>query len=174
MHTQYWLVVVRIYMMLIFIFFLSRFLFRSGNLEHPGDKLTDTTVEIFPSSHKHLVNLENNEPYQTAGLGYYVVSRFNSEGVAEGQIKEVMGPIKVLRLHCQAKSDSWAILSEVSMSDYKKHVNACIYETIKPCRWEQLSSAKRGWFCVCYKHDLVFEQQTFFLLSSQNHAEKQL
>ncbi|CAE1289753.1 MGAT4A_B [Acanthosepion pharaonis] len=92
---------------------LEKFLFRSGNLEHPGDKLTDTTVEIFPSSHKHLVNLKNNEPYQTVGLGYYVVSRFNSEGVAEGQIKEVMGPIKVLRLHCQAKSDSWAILSEI-------------------------------------------------------------
>lgn len=92
---------------------LEKFLFRSGNLEHPGDKLTETTVEIFPSSHKHLVNLENNEPYPTAGLGYYVVSRFNSEGVAEGQIKEAMGPIKVLRLHCQAKSDSWAILSEI-------------------------------------------------------------
>lgn len=31
-------------------FFIGRFLFRSGNQEHPGDKIGNTTVEILPVS----------------------------------------------------------------------------------------------------------------------------
>ncbi|CAI9736357.1 alpha-1,3-mannosyl-glycoprotein 4-beta-N-acetylglucosaminyltransferase B-like [Octopus vulgaris] len=89
---------------------LESFKFRSGNSEHPGDKFFDTVVEILPVTHEHT---KDGTPYPILNHGYYQVARFKADGVAEGTIKDNIGPIKILRLHCQVKSDSWAILSEI-------------------------------------------------------------
>ncbi|GAB1607590.1 alpha-1,3-mannosyl-glycoprotein 4-beta-N-acetylglucosaminyltransferase A-like isoform X1 [Argonauta hians] len=88
---------------------IDKFLFRSGNMEHPGDKFFDTIVEIFPAKYT-----PNGQPlYDMVNHGYYVVGRFNADGLAEGSIDPKMGRIETIRLFCNNKSESWAILSEI-------------------------------------------------------------
>ena len=84
---------------------LNRFLFRSGNAEHPSDKFLNTTVEALPVPQTSTVN--------TTSDGFVVVGQFDSSGLAQGVIDH-LGKIKVMRLHVHSDSDNWAILSEVS------------------------------------------------------------
>ena len=60
---------------------LFRYLFKSGNPEHPGDKFYNTTVEVLPSTHIGkedgiLNNYPNSHPYPHTPDGYLVIGNF--------------------------------------------------------------------------------------------------
>ncbi|NXF21873.1 MGT4B acetylglucosaminyltransferase, partial [Rhodinocichla rosea] len=69
---------------------VEKYLFRSGNMEHPGDKLFNTTVEVLPADVRAFEN-----------------------GTAEGSIDQAIGRIEAIRLSVTSDSPVWAILSEV-------------------------------------------------------------
>uniref|UniRef100_A0A8C6PHZ5 Alpha-1,3-mannosyl-glycoprotein 4-beta-N-acetylglucosaminyltransferase A n=1 Tax=Nothobranchius furzeri TaxID=105023 RepID=A0A8C6PHZ5_NOTFU len=89
---------------------IERFLFRSGNQEHPGDKIENTTVEILPSSEGGLLN---KDKYKRTEDRFYRIGNFE-KGVAEGAVDPSFNPVVALRLSVLKDSAVWAILSEVS------------------------------------------------------------
>ncbi|KFM78820.1 Alpha-1,3-mannosyl-glycoprotein 4-beta-N-acetylglucosaminyltransferase B, partial [Stegodyphus mimosarum] len=87
---------------------IDRYLFRSGNAEHPEDKFFNTTVEILP------VSYSEDQPYPKTKDGFLIVGQFkDTTGVAEGNISSTVGYVKVMRLYVHSESDRWAILSEI-------------------------------------------------------------
>ena len=99
---------------------MFRYLFRSGNPEHPGDKFYNTSVQVLSSSqYSQSATLDNkNDDHATAFPltedSFYVINHFNHDtGVAEGALPTWLGPVDVLRLYVQYPSTSWAILNEV-------------------------------------------------------------
>uniref|UniRef100_A0A8D0DAA0 Zgc:154054 n=1 Tax=Sander lucioperca TaxID=283035 RepID=A0A8D0DAA0_SANLU len=87
---------------------ISRYLFRSGNIESSGDKFTNTTVEVLPIvCAVSLTRAHTNCPVRACVSGAF------ENGVAEGEIKEVLQPISALRLLVHSDADVWALLSEV-------------------------------------------------------------
>uniref|UniRef100_A0AAQ5WZ83 Alpha-1,3-mannosyl-glycoprotein 4-beta-N-acetylglucosaminyltransferase A n=1 Tax=Amphiprion ocellaris TaxID=80972 RepID=A0AAQ5WZ83_AMPOC len=91
---------------------IERFLFRSGNQEHPGDKIENTTVEILPVSES---GLQTKEKYKRSEDRFYRIGQFE-KGVAEGAVDPSLNPVLALRLSVLKDSAVWAILSEVSRS----------------------------------------------------------
>jgi alpha-1,3-mannosylglycoprotein beta-1,4-N-acetylglucosaminyltransferase A/B len=89
-----------------------RYLFRSGNHEHPSDKFYNTTVEVLPDvlSEESIVW----QQYNTTTDGYLIVGSFNGFGLAEGTVDNRIGKLRELRLHVHSESENWVILSEVS------------------------------------------------------------
>uniref|UniRef100_A0A8C1YWL7 Alpha-1,3-mannosyl-glycoprotein 4-beta-N-acetylglucosaminyltransferase A n=1 Tax=Cyprinus carpio TaxID=7962 RepID=A0A8C1YWL7_CYPCA len=83
---------------------IERFLFRSGNQEHPGDKIENTTVEILPFSTK--------EKYKRTEDRFYKLAQFE-KGVAEGTVDPAFNPVVAVRLTVQKDSAVWAIISEI-------------------------------------------------------------
>uniref|UniRef100_A0A8C7GYY6 Alpha-1,3-mannosyl-glycoprotein 4-beta-N-acetylglucosaminyltransferase A n=1 Tax=Oncorhynchus kisutch TaxID=8019 RepID=A0A8C7GYY6_ONCKI len=81
---------------------IERFLFRSGNQEHPGDRIENTTVEILP----FLVSRQHSDNIQMTF----------EKGVAEGAVDASFNPVVALRLSVIKDSAVWAILSEVRHS----------------------------------------------------------
>ncbi|KAE8750985.1 hypothetical protein FOCC_FOCC002413 [Frankliniella occidentalis] len=90
--------------------FIKRFLFRSGNAEHPSDRLYNTSVEVRPAKVKHL---EPGLGFNVTHDGFVVVGQFDGMGVCEGNVDFTLGPISVLRIYIHSESDKWAILSEI-------------------------------------------------------------
>ena len=100
---------------------LFRYLFRSGNTDHPGDVFRNTTLEVQPSvnvsadrakalslqSGIYVAELANTSP------GFIPIGRFNDHGLAQGEILEELNPVRVLRIHIHQGSNAWVILSEV-------------------------------------------------------------
>lgn len=101
--------------------FVGRYLFRSGNTDHPGDIFHNTTIEI--QTTEKLNQEEVNVIASRAGLsqaeiaatseGFIPIGRFNDVGLAQGEIPEGVGLLQVLRIHVHVNSDAWVILSEV-------------------------------------------------------------
>uniref|UniRef100_A0A8C9NF96 MGAT4 family member D n=1 Tax=Serinus canaria TaxID=9135 RepID=A0A8C9NF96_SERCA len=73
---------------------VEKYLFRSGDMEHPGDKLFNTTVEVLPADVKLIDN-----------------GRAFENGTAEGSIDQAIGRIKAIRLSVSSDSPVWAILT---------------------------------------------------------------
>ncbi|XP_053887132.1 alpha-1,3-mannosyl-glycoprotein 4-beta-N-acetylglucosaminyltransferase-like protein MGAT4D isoform X5 [Malaclemys terrapin pileata] len=110
------------------------YLFRSGNMEHPGDKLFNTTVEVWPAAETELlkdaVGHGGKVNYQTTKDGYLKIGTFDN-GIAEGIISPSVGKIQAIRLSIHSDSPVWALLSEGSMLCGKKstllnYVTSCI------------------------------------------------
>ncbi|XP_029817283.1 alpha-1,3-mannosyl-glycoprotein 4-beta-N-acetylglucosaminyltransferase-like protein MGAT4D [Manacus vitellinus] len=94
---------------------VEKYFFRSGNMEHPGDKLFNTTVEVLPADEmqrKELVDTGNKFNYPATKDGYLKIGAFEN-GIAEGSINQSIGRIKAIRLSISSDSPVWAILSEV-------------------------------------------------------------
>ncbi|XP_068134192.1 alpha-1,3-mannosyl-glycoprotein 4-beta-N-acetylglucosaminyltransferase B isoform X1 [Hyperolius riggenbachi] len=97
---------------------VERFFFRSGNIEHPEDKLYNTTVEILPfdslQSDKEALHEGRAKPskYHRTPDGYFQIGSFN-KGIAEGEVDPSFGPLEALRLSIQTDSPVWVILSEI-------------------------------------------------------------
>ncbi|XP_046391685.1 alpha-1,3-mannosyl-glycoprotein 4-beta-N-acetylglucosaminyltransferase B [Ischnura elegans] len=90
---------------------LKRFLFRSGNAEHPSDRFYNTTVELLPlSSATATTSFFVPNPEDD---GYITVGKFDAMGIAEGNVSRSFGPLQELRLKVHSESDNWAILSEI-------------------------------------------------------------
>jgi alpha-1,3-mannosylglycoprotein beta-1,4-N-acetylglucosaminyltransferase A/B len=117
---------------------LESFLFRSGNSEHPEDKLpVNSSVEILLDSDARLtstqIGIDNPDEILDARTpkdsrssppltplvktldGFYIVGYFKSSGVAEGTIPPEFGAIQSLRIRISSDSERWVILSEVSL-----------------------------------------------------------
>uniref|UniRef100_A0A7N8XWF0 Alpha-1,3-mannosyl-glycoprotein 4-beta-N-acetylglucosaminyltransferase A n=1 Tax=Mastacembelus armatus TaxID=205130 RepID=A0A7N8XWF0_9TELE len=97
---------------------VERFLFRSGNQEHPGDKIENTTVEILPAFLICLlfystVGLQTKEKYKRTEDRFYRIGQFE-KGVAEGAVDPSFNPVVALRLSVLKDSAVWAILSETA------------------------------------------------------------
>uniref|UniRef100_A0A8B9RMK8 Alpha-1,3-mannosyl-glycoprotein 4-beta-N-acetylglucosaminyltransferase A n=1 Tax=Astyanax mexicanus TaxID=7994 RepID=A0A8B9RMK8_ASTMX len=101
---------------------IERFLFRSGNQEHPGDKIENTTVEILPFSVRCFLlswlqdtGLKTKEKYKRTDDHFYRVADFEN-GVAEGTVDPSLNPVAAVRLAVLKDSAVWAIVSEVSQT----------------------------------------------------------
>uniref|UniRef100_A0A8C1QNH1 Alpha-1,3-mannosyl-glycoprotein 4-beta-N-acetylglucosaminyltransferase A n=1 Tax=Cyprinus carpio TaxID=7962 RepID=A0A8C1QNH1_CYPCA len=88
---------------------IERFLFRSGNQEHPGDKIENTTVEFLPFSD---AELKTKEKYKRTEDRFYKLAQFE-KGVVEGTVDPAFNPVVAVRLTVQKDSAVWAIISEI-------------------------------------------------------------
>ncbi|KAM6270135.1 alpha-1,3-mannosyl-glycoprotein 4-beta-N-acetylglucosaminyltransferase-like protein MGAT4D [Porphyrio hochstetteri] len=94
---------------------VEKYYFKSGNMEHPGDKLFNTTVEVLPADEglrEDLVDHGSKLNYPAAKDGYVKIGAFDN-GIAEGSIDQSIGKIEAFRLSVNSDSPVWAILSEV-------------------------------------------------------------
>lgn len=89
-----------------------RYLFRSGNSEHPSDHFYNTTVEILPAALPESSLVWSS--YNSTTDGFLIIGSFNAFGIAEGTIESRIGKIKEIRLHIHSDTENWAILSEVN------------------------------------------------------------
>ncbi|NWV27486.1 MGT4A acetylglucosaminyltransferase, partial [Origma solitaria] len=90
---------------------VERYLFHSGNPEHPGDILLNTTVEVLPFQNEELV-LSKETKDKRLEDGYFRIGKFEN-GVAEGTVDPSLNPIASFRLSVIQNSAVWAILNEV-------------------------------------------------------------
>lgn len=103
-------------------FHFDRYLFRSGNTDHPGDLFHNTTIEILTTetlSQSEIQSIASRAGLSRAEIdetseGFIPIGRFNEDGLAQGEIPDGVGAIRTLRIHVHEDSDSWVILSEVS------------------------------------------------------------
>ncbi|XP_062991469.1 alpha-1,3-mannosyl-glycoprotein 4-beta-N-acetylglucosaminyltransferase-like protein MGAT4D [Elgaria multicarinata webbii] len=93
---------------------IERYFFRSGNQEHPGDKLFNTTVEVLPKDEIDLQSAGGNAQNLNIRTqdGYFQIGAFEN-GIADGTISPFLGRIQALRLTIQSSSPMWVLLSEV-------------------------------------------------------------
>nr|XP_033195142.1 alpha-1,3-mannosyl-glycoprotein 4-beta-N-acetylglucosaminyltransferase B isoform X1 [Bombus vancouverensis nearcticus]XP_033195143.1 alpha-1,3-mannosyl-glycoprotein 4-beta-N-acetylglucosaminyltransferase B isoform X1 [Bombus vancouverensis nearcticus]XP_033195144.1 alpha-1,3-mannosyl-glycoprotein 4-beta-N-acetylglucosaminyltransferase B isoform X1 [Bombus vancouverensis nearcticus] len=90
--------------------FIKRYLFRSGNPEHPSDRFYNTTVEVFTKISASM-NRNSNDITED---GYVIIGKFDALGIAQGTVDPKLGKILILRLTVHSESENWAILSEVT------------------------------------------------------------
>ncbi|KAF0040284.1 hypothetical protein F2P81_008519 [Scophthalmus maximus] len=97
---------------------IERFFFRSGNIEHPGDKLFNTSVEVLPfdniQAEKEALTdgREKTPKYHRTEDGFIRIGTFQN-GVAEGEVDPTFGPLEAMRLSVVTDCPVWVILSEV-------------------------------------------------------------
>ncbi|XP_034938136.1 alpha-1,3-mannosyl-glycoprotein 4-beta-N-acetylglucosaminyltransferase A [Chelonus insularis] len=89
--------------------FIKKFLFRSGNPEHPSDKFYNTTIEVLPEF-SNAVNRNNDDVTED---GYVIIGKFDNLGIAQGTVDRKLGKITAIRLTVHSESENWAILSEI-------------------------------------------------------------
>ncbi|KAM7182303.1 alpha-1,3-mannosyl-glycoprotein 4-beta-N-acetylglucosaminyltransferase A isoform 3-T5 [Macrochelys suwanniensis] len=90
---------------------VERYFFHSGNPEHPGDILLNTTVEVLPFKNEDLV-LSKETKDKRLEDGYFRIGKFES-GIAEGAVDPSLNPISSFRLSVIQNSAVWAILNEI-------------------------------------------------------------
>uniref|UniRef100_A0A7M5WUG0 Uncharacterized protein n=1 Tax=Clytia hemisphaerica TaxID=252671 RepID=A0A7M5WUG0_9CNID len=97
---------------------IEKFLFRTGNKDHPGDVLkygmvevqTAHTVKHQAENHKDIKVDDNNDPSKT---GYVSVGTFNDKGLASGTVPKSLGDISELRLRVTLDvMTNWVIINE--------------------------------------------------------------
>ncbi|XP_049441159.1 alpha-1,3-mannosyl-glycoprotein 4-beta-N-acetylglucosaminyltransferase B-like [Epinephelus fuscoguttatus] len=93
---------------------ILRYLFRSGNIETSGDKFHNTTVEVRPSnaSARERIVAGSSSSYKVSDQDFIIIGAFEN-GIAEGEIEEMLQPISALRLVVHSDADVWALLSEI-------------------------------------------------------------
>uniref|UniRef100_A0A7N9ATQ8 Alpha-1,3-mannosyl-glycoprotein 4-beta-N-acetylglucosaminyltransferase B n=1 Tax=Mastacembelus armatus TaxID=205130 RepID=A0A7N9ATQ8_9TELE len=90
---------------------IERYFFRSGNIEHPGDKLFNTSVEVLPFDVSLEIYLKTPK-YQRTEDGFIRIGSFQN-GIAEGEVDPTFGPLEAMRLSVMTDSPVWVILSEI-------------------------------------------------------------
>uniref|UniRef100_A0A493ST80 Alpha-1,3-mannosyl-glycoprotein 4-beta-N-acetylglucosaminyltransferase A n=1 Tax=Anas platyrhynchos platyrhynchos TaxID=8840 RepID=A0A493ST80_ANAPP len=89
----------------------AQYLFHSGNPEHPGDILLNTTVEVLPFQNEELV-LSKETKDKRLEDGYFRIGKFEN-GIAEGTVDPSLNPVSSFRLSVIQNSAVWAILNEI-------------------------------------------------------------
>ncbi|XP_071064823.1 alpha-1,3-mannosyl-glycoprotein 4-beta-N-acetylglucosaminyltransferase A isoform X2 [Dasypus novemcinctus] len=89
---------------------VESYLFHSGNSEHPGDILLNTTVDVLPFKSKEL-EISKETKDKLLEDGYFRIGKFEN-GVAEGLVDPNLNPISAFRLSVIQNSPVWAILDE--------------------------------------------------------------
>uniref|UniRef100_A0A8C0SSL6 Alpha-1,3-mannosyl-glycoprotein 4-beta-N-acetylglucosaminyltransferase A n=2 Tax=Canis lupus familiaris TaxID=9615 RepID=A0A8C0SSL6_CANLF len=93
---------------------VESYLFHSGNQEHPGDILLNTTVEVLPFKSEGL-EISKETKDKRLEDGYFRIGKFEN-GVAEGMVDPRLNPISAFRLSVIQNSAVWAILNEEGKS----------------------------------------------------------
>eukprot|EP00096_Caligus_rogercresseyi_P008430 TRINITY_DN2721_c0_g1_i1.p1 TRINITY_DN2721_c0_g1~~TRINITY_DN2721_c0_g1_i1.p1 ORF type:complete len:536 (+),score=175.30 TRINITY_DN2721_c0_g1_i1:55-1662(+) len=89
--------------------------FVSGNAEHPSDRFLNAVLDILPA------NQPEDQKTQLS-FGYQNLGSFDTNGLAEVQVKSSIGPIHKVRITVLTSSDNWAILSEIAFKLRKGNV----------------------------------------------------
>uniref|UniRef100_A0A671UD68 Alpha-1,3-mannosyl-glycoprotein 4-beta-N-acetylglucosaminyltransferase B n=1 Tax=Sparus aurata TaxID=8175 RepID=A0A671UD68_SPAAU len=95
---------------------IERYFFRSGNIEHPGDKLFNTSVEVLPfdniQAEKEALTegREKTPKYHRTEDGFIRIGTFQ-HGIAEGEVDPTFGPLEAMRLSVMTDSPVWVILT---------------------------------------------------------------
>ncbi|KAJ6667438.1 hypothetical protein lerEdw1_016559 [Lerista edwardsae] len=125
-----------------------RYLFHSGNPEHPGDILVNTTVEVLPFKGEDLV-LSKETKEKRLEDGFFRIGKFKG-GIAEGTVDPRLNPIAAVRLLVIQNSSVWAILNETEDTEHAPYFQLLsLTETlppVKPTVHEKTDPARR----VCY------------------------
>ncbi|CAD5123099.1 DgyrCDS11473 [Dimorphilus gyrociliatus] len=95
--------------------FIERFLFRSGNSEHPGDKFFNTTIELLPES--GVINPALK--YPKTSDNYLIVANFSLGGEASAVLNSGVPKIHTMRLMTHSNGTSWVILNEINIVQKK-------------------------------------------------------
>ncbi|XP_078250853.1 alpha-1,3-mannosyl-glycoprotein 4-beta-N-acetylglucosaminyltransferase-like protein MGAT4D isoform X1 [Pogona vitticeps] len=101
---------------------IERYLFRSGNPEHPGDKVSNATVDVLPVDEIDLQSTGGNAQYLKdvkTRDGYFQIGAFE-DGIADGIVSPSLGRIKALRISIHSSSPMWVLLSEIFIKTRKK------------------------------------------------------
>ncbi|XP_036620898.1 alpha-1,3-mannosyl-glycoprotein 4-beta-N-acetylglucosaminyltransferase-like protein MGAT4D [Trichosurus vulpecula] len=106
---------------------IKEYVFTSGNVQHPGDILSNTIVEILPENETDfLSNLLRNGSkfdYEATSHGFFKIGTFEN-GVAQGIINPAVGKIKAFRLTVLSDSPVWAMVGEVNeRPDLRKNLD---------------------------------------------------
>lgn len=104
---------------------VEKFLFRSGNPDHPEDIFHDTTVEVNPETWPDdVTSIELPAIDKTISLemseGFLVVGQFDSDGLAQGDLPPQLGRINIMRVHVHVQNGNWVILSEILIQKRKE------------------------------------------------------
>ncbi|XP_076467718.1 alpha-1,3-mannosyl-glycoprotein 4-beta-N-acetylglucosaminyltransferase A-like isoform X2 [Babylonia areolata] len=95
---------------------IEKFLFRTGNPEHPDDMLHEATVqvqpELWPSGPVAGLPILQDS-VEGLAPGFLIVGHFNSNGLAEGVLPPSLARVAVVRIQVITKSPNWVIFSEV-------------------------------------------------------------
>ncbi|XP_061541076.1 alpha-1,3-mannosyl-glycoprotein 4-beta-N-acetylglucosaminyltransferase B isoform X1 [Phycodurus eques] len=95
---------------------IERYFFRSGNIEHPGDKLLNTSVEVLPfdniQADKEALTdgKDKSQKYHRTEDGFIRIGMFR-KGIAEGEVDPTFGPLEAMRLTVITDSPVWTILT---------------------------------------------------------------
>ncbi|XP_078078506.1 alpha-1,3-mannosyl-glycoprotein 4-beta-N-acetylglucosaminyltransferase A isoform X2 [Mustelus asterias] len=95
---------------------INRYLFHTGNTEHPGDLLLNTSVEVLPykDSGSELLQETKESRYKRTEDGFFRIGKF-ANGVSEGAIDPRLNPITAIRLSVLQDSNVWALLDEIQL-----------------------------------------------------------
>ncbi|XP_059502756.1 alpha-1,3-mannosyl-glycoprotein 4-beta-N-acetylglucosaminyltransferase A isoform X1 [Stegostoma tigrinum] len=101
---------------------IDRYLFHTGNTEHPGDLLLNTSVEVLPYKVKNifkdsgsdLLQETKESRYKRTEDGFFRIGTFTN-GVAEGAIDQRLNPITAIRLSILQDSTVWVLLDEIQL-----------------------------------------------------------
>ena len=96
---------------------VKSFLFRSGNVEHPGDILVNATVELLTveseNTHRNMFDFDSQSKNPYDDSDYITVGSFNRNGVANGKVPDNVGLASEIRIRTlTAVKDNWVIISE--------------------------------------------------------------
>eukprot|EP00794_Sanderia_malayensis_P007277 gene7277-8088_t len=117
---------------------IERFKFRSGMSDHPGDILTNATVEVLTVAQKDKADAKKNTSidsneiptlgdkmnkikFEYKSKDYVKVGSFSTIGVASGKIGSYIGPVAEIRIRViQHKNENWVALSEIHITERKQ------------------------------------------------------
>ena len=89
---------------------------KSGNPEHPEDRLYNATFQI-KTINKIAAHKLPPDCVQTSD-GFYIINKFSNDlGTVSGYLNtDIVGAISQIRVHIPAASETWIILSEIDFS----------------------------------------------------------
>ncbi|XP_030166297.1 alpha-1,3-mannosyl-glycoprotein 4-beta-N-acetylglucosaminyltransferase A isoform X2 [Lynx canadensis] len=140
---------------------VESYLFHSGNQEHPGDILLNTTVEVLPLKSEGL-EISKETKDKRLEDGYFRIGKFEN-GVAEGMVDPSLNPISAFRLSVIQNSAVWAILNEAGSRSQRLTARE-LKAHEKKCRCPEgadrgLSQQPREWVLQLYSHRNSVNQQ---------------
>jgi hypothetical protein len=98
-------------------FWFKRYYIKSGNPEHPDDKLFDATLQIKPEKE---IEDKSKLPskYELTSDGFLIIDKFSSElGSVSGEINvDVVGKLSEIRVHIPHTLETWILINEIHFS----------------------------------------------------------
>ena len=93
-----------------------RYYIKSGNPEHPDDKLYNATFHIMPE--KPILGTKLPDTYAKLTDGFYMIDKFSNElGIVSGELDpSLVGKLTKIRIHIPQASETWIIISEIDFA----------------------------------------------------------